>query len=110
MSTTELALDLDRAIDSAVADVGEALHLRRRAVGDAGLRRGLLERLETPAAPSELDPMEAARRATALFILGRDREVGPYATRSGNHRVSGITSKHFSQVINVTMTSHKLKG
>lgn len=87
MSTTELAIDLDRALDSAVADVGEALHLRRRAANEAALRRGLLERLEIPAAPSELEPPEAARRATALFILGRDPEVGPYALRSGDHRV-----------------------
>jgi len=87
MSTLDHALDIDRALESATADTGEALHLRRRAVSNANLRRGIRDMLNTPAAPSELPPEGAAKRATALFILARDEEVAPYAERSGNHRV-----------------------
>jgi hypothetical protein len=87
MSTTDLAPDLDRVLDSAIADVGEAQQLRRRIPSEAGLRRGLGDLVSADVAPGELDAAAAARRATALFILGRDAEVGPFAERSESHRV-----------------------
>ncbi|MHC4974733.1 MAG: hypothetical protein ACYTG3_20650, partial [Planctomycetota bacterium] len=62
--TTDLAIDLDRALDSALADVGEALHLRRRAAGAADLRRALRTLVRAPTGYGEPDAQTAARRAT----------------------------------------------
>ena len=84
---SELTLDIDRVLDSAVADVGEAQQLRRRAPTEAALRRGLRTVADDTAKPAEIDPQAAARRATALFILGRDSDVGPFAERADTHRV-----------------------
>ena len=85
--STDLAIDIHRAIDSAVADVGEAQQLRRRAAVERDLRRAVRDIAEQESEPSELDALDAARRATALFILGRDDEVGAFAERSQAHRV-----------------------
>jgi len=87
MSPTDVALDIDRVLDSAVADVGDALELRRRAVADRSLRSGIRSALQPAAEPSELDAARNARRAVALFILGRDEEVGRYAAAAESHRV-----------------------
>jgi len=87
MSTTDLAIDLDRALDSALADLGEALHLRRRASGEPELRRALRALVGSHDEPSAVDAREAARRATALFLLGEDARVGAYADRAESHRV-----------------------
>jgi len=83
----ELAIDIHRALDSAVADVGEAQQLRRRAATDADLRRAVREVANQTSKPTEVDAVDAARRATALFILARDHEVGAFAERSEAHRV-----------------------
>jgi len=85
--STDLAIDIDRVLDSAVTDVGEAQQLRRSAPGQAALRRGLRALADEPVQPDQVDPQEAARRATALFILGRDADVGRFAERAGSHRV-----------------------
>jgi DNA-directed RNA polymerase subunit alpha len=85
--TTDLAIDLDRALDSALADVGEALHLRRRAAGAADLRRALRTLVRAPTGYGEPDAHTAARRATAQFLLGQDAAVGQDAERSDSHRV-----------------------
>jgi len=87
MPTIDQAIDIDRALDAALADAGEAVELRRRALSDAGLRRGLrgVESLHTGSAV-ELDESAAARRATAHFILTEDSRVGPFAERAGTHR------------------------
>ncbi|MHC4493976.1 MAG: tetratricopeptide repeat protein [Planctomycetota bacterium] len=85
--TTDLAIDLDRALDSALADVGEALHLRRRAAGAADLRRALRTLVSAPTGYGEPDAQTAARRATAHFLLGQDAAVGRDAERSDSHRV-----------------------
>ena len=82
MSSVEVSLDVDRALDSAVADVGEALQLRRRAVADTHLRRGLKQRALDGADPEAMDAASCARMATALFILGRDADTGRFASRS----------------------------
>jgi DNA-directed RNA polymerase subunit alpha len=83
--STELAVDADRALDSAMSDVGEALHLRRRARGDADLRRAL--RYVADAMATGDDPREAARRATANFLLDRDTRVAAEARRTDAPRV-----------------------
>jgi len=85
--TTDLVIDIDRALDSALADVGEALHLRRRAAGAADLRRALRTLVSAPTGYGEPDAQTAARRATAQFLLGRDAAVGKDAERSDSHRV-----------------------
>jgi DNA-directed RNA polymerase subunit alpha len=88
MSTTEVALDPERALESAMADVGDALSLRRRAADDAALRAGIRAVADGgPGSPEELSPRDAARRATALFLLGRDAEVGRFAERADLARV-----------------------
>ena len=84
--TTDLAIDIDRALDSALSDVGEALHLRRRAAGAADLRRAL-KAVVAPTGYGDPDPQTAARRATAQFLLGQDTAVGRDADRSDSHRV-----------------------
>ncbi|MHC4578239.1 MAG: tetratricopeptide repeat protein, partial [Planctomycetota bacterium] len=85
---TDLAIDIDRALDSALSDVGEALQLRRRAAAEVGMRRALRALVDAPGTvPGAVEPAEAARRATALFLLRRDTEVGAYAERSDSHRV-----------------------
>ena len=86
MSMTDVAIDLDRALDSALADVGEALQLRRRVHSMADMRRALRGFVGGPADPS-LDPASAARRATAHFLLGNDARVGTFAERGESHRV-----------------------
>ena len=63
--STDLAIDIDRVLDSAVADVGEAQQLRRSAADQASLRRGLRGLADEPVPPGQVDPQEAARRATA---------------------------------------------
>ncbi|MEM8884122.1 MAG: DNA-directed RNA polymerase subunit alpha C-terminal domain-containing protein [Planctomycetota bacterium] len=84
----EPTMDLDRALDGAVADVGEAMQLRLRAESDTQLRRGLKNRVEgTAVMDAENDPTLASRRAVAHFILGNDEEVGPYASKGESHRV-----------------------
>lgn len=85
--TTDLAIDLDRALDSALADVGEALHLRRRAAGAADLRRALKTLVRAPTGYGEPDARTAARRATAQFLLGQDADVGQDAELADSHRV-----------------------
>ena len=83
--STDLAIDIDRALDSALADVGEAFQLRRRAAGLADLRRALRAVADAPH-EAEIDTHAAARRATACFILGDDARVGPYAEKADSHR------------------------
>ena len=85
--TTDLVIDLDRALDSALADVGEALHLRRRTAGAADLRRALRTLVSARTGYGEPDAQTAARRATAHFLLGQDTAVGQDAERSDSHRV-----------------------
>ncbi len=87
MSPSEVSIDIDRALEGAVSDSGEALQLRHRLATDSGLRRALRTRVEGDRLPDELEPREAARRATALFILGRDGDVGRYASRAEDHHV-----------------------
>jgi len=88
MSQPEQILDLDRALDSAASDVGEALQMRRRVDTDSALRRGLKSRLEgVSLAGAGIDATTAARRAAAYFILGNDAEVGAYAAKCESHRV-----------------------
>ncbi len=92
MSTTE-PLDFDRTLDSAIADVGDALELRRRAANDSGLRHGVLT--FTPddgKSAEELEVRDSERRAAALFILGRDARVGRYAYRADSYRVRHLWS------------------
>lgn len=85
--STELAIDIDRALDSAMADAGEARQLRRRAAESTGLRRALRAIVDAPpATAAEVDETTAARRATAHFILANDKRVGPFAERAGTHR------------------------
>jgi len=72
----EPTLDLDRALESAASDVGEAMQLRLRAETDTSFRRGLKNRVEG-----------AERRAVANFILGNDEDVGVYAERGESHRI-----------------------
>jgi len=85
MSATELAVDPDRALDSAMADVGEALHLRRRVRTDADLRRALRSVADAPGEPQ--DARTAARRATANFLLDRGGRLAADAKRSESHLV-----------------------
>ena len=82
--TTELAFDVQRALDGALADVGEALHLRRRAAGNGEIRRALrdLARSAEGAGPEAAD-----RRATTHFVLGHDESVGADAKDGDSHRV-----------------------
>jgi len=88
MSQTEQILDLDRALDSAASDVGEALQLRLRAESDSQLRRGLKDRVEgITLAGDNLDAAGSAKRAAALFILAEDERVGEYAAKGDKHRV-----------------------
>jgi len=88
MSQTEQILDLDRALDSAASDVGEALQLRLRAESDGSLRRGLKDRVERATlGGADLDAASCARRAAALFILAEDDHVGEYAAKGDKHRV-----------------------
>ena len=82
----DVAHDMDRALDSALADVGEALQLRRRAAGDAELRRGLRSVATASRDPQGLDPAQAGRVALAHFLMGNDEHVGPFAERSDSHR------------------------
>ena len=92
--TTELGLDLDRMIDSAIADVGDALEMRRRAASDAALRKALLPYVpEDGRRPEEQDVRECERRAATLFMLGRDREVGAVAQRADSYRVHHLWGK-----------------
>lgn len=86
MSTIEASIDIDRALDSALADVGEAFQFRRKAAGDAGLRRALRGFLES-AGETPPDATAAARCATATFILGQDEKVGDYADKADSHRM-----------------------
>ena len=85
--STDLVIDVERAIESAIADVGEAQQLRRSAPAKAGLRRSLRALPDEPISPGEVDSQAAARRAAALFILGRDGDVGAFAERTESHRV-----------------------
>ena len=85
--STELSIDIDRALDSALADIGEAQQLRRNVSTDVGLRRGLRALAAEPVTPAEVDASVAERRAVALFILGRDSEVGAFAEKAESHRV-----------------------
>jgi DNA-directed RNA polymerase subunit alpha len=88
MSQTDQILDLDRALDSAVSDVGEALNLRQRAASDSHFRRGLKGRLEGVSLVNEgMDAASSARRAAAHFILGMDERVGEHAVHGDTHRV-----------------------
>ena len=82
--TTEVAVDVQRALDSALADVGEALQLRHRAAGDSQLRRALRGLV---AHADGTDAFAAARRATARFLLGEDDRIGEDAEKSDSHRV-----------------------
>jgi DNA-directed RNA polymerase subunit alpha len=84
MSSTEFSVDIDRALDSAMADVGEALHLRRRAFGDGDMQRALRAVAD---GPEDGDGMAAGRRATANFLLDRHDRVGADARRSDSPRV-----------------------
>ncbi|MFI5401958.1 MAG: DNA-directed RNA polymerase subunit alpha C-terminal domain-containing protein [Planctomycetota bacterium] len=84
MSTAE-SVDIERALGSAMADVGEALHLRRRVFLDADLHRGLRGVADGP--EDGEDAAGAARRATANFLLDRHDRVGPDARRSEAPRV-----------------------
>jgi DNA-directed RNA polymerase subunit alpha len=85
MSSTEVPVDTDRALDSAMADVGEALHLRRRVFSDADLHRGLRGVADGP--EESEDAKGSARRATANFLLDRHDRVGPDARKSEAPRV-----------------------
>jgi DNA-directed RNA polymerase subunit alpha len=80
--STEMTVDIDRALDSAMADVGEALHLRRRVFLDPDLQRALRAVAEGP----EQGPDGAARRATANFLLDRHARVGRDARRCQSPR------------------------
>jgi DNA-directed RNA polymerase subunit alpha len=89
--STDVAIDLDRALDSALSDVGEALQLRRRAANQSDLRSALRALLQTPpTSPDLMDANTAARRATARFLLGQDARVGELAKRTESHRVHYI--------------------
>jgi len=83
--STEMTVDIDRALDSAMADVGEALYLRRRVFHDADLNRGL--RAIADGSEGDVDARGAARRATANFLLDRHDRVGEDAQRSEAPRV-----------------------
>jgi DNA-directed RNA polymerase subunit alpha len=84
----ETTIDLDRTLESAASDVGEAMQLRMRAESDTTLRRGLKNRLEGVAVRDvENDPAGAARRAVCNFILGNDEDVGDYAVQADSHRI-----------------------
>ena len=85
MSSTELSVDIERALDSAMADVGEALHLRRRVFSDAELHRALRGVADGPEEGE--DAKGAARRAAANFMLDRHDRVGPDARKSEAPRV-----------------------
>ena len=88
MSVMEPTLDLDRALESAASDVGEAMQLRMRAETDTSFRRGLKRRVEgAEVMEVENDPVGAARRAVANFILGNDEDVGVYASKGDSHRI-----------------------
>ena len=85
--TTDAAIDLNRALDSALADSGEALGLRRRTVSEADLRRALRQLVDDAPAAAAMESSQAEKHAAAHFILGNDEEVGSYADRTQNHRV-----------------------
>jgi len=85
MSSTEVSVDTDRALDSAMADVGEALHLRRRVFIDPDLHRALRGVADGP--EDGEDARGSARRATANFLLDRHDRVGPDARKSELPRV-----------------------
>jgi len=85
MFSTETSVDIDRALDSAMADVGEALQLRRRVFVDADLHRGL--RAVADGVEDGEDAAGSARRATANFLLDRHDRVGADAARSEAPRV-----------------------
>ena len=88
MSNMDTNIDLDRTLESAASDVGEAMQLRLRAESDTTLRRGLKNRLEgTAVLDVENDPAGAARRAVCHFILGNDEDVGDYAGTASSHRI-----------------------
>jgi len=83
--STELAVDVARALESALSDVGEALQLRRRVPASPELRQALRYLVQRPA--DETAPGAADRRAVANFLLGNDAAVGEDATQSSSHRV-----------------------
>jgi len=83
---TDVALDMDRVLDSALADAGEALQLRRRAASDADLRRGLRTLTAQARDAQGVEPARAARIALAHFLLGNDGDVGAFAERSDSQR------------------------
>ncbi len=85
MSTTESSVDIERALGSAMADVGEALHLRRRVFIDQELHRALRAVADGP--EDGEDAAGSARRATANFLLDRHDRVGADAIRSEAPRV-----------------------
>ncbi len=101
--STDIAIDIDRALDSALNDAGEALQLRQRALGDADLRaalRGLVD--GPPATAAECAPEDAARRAAAHFILGHDKDVPAYARQAATHRslyVAGLSALYLSSLV-----------
>jgi len=84
MSLTE-TVDIDRALDSAMSDVGEALHLRRRVFSDPDLSRALRAVADAPEGAE--DARSEARRATANFLLDRHSRVGAHARLSDSPRV-----------------------
>ncbi|MDH3590542.1 MAG: tetratricopeptide repeat protein [Planctomycetota bacterium] len=87
MSLSDVAIDIERALDSALTDSGEALGLRRRAVGAADLRLALRNLVDEGRQPAEIDETAAARHAAAHFILGQDSRVAEFADRANQHRV-----------------------
>jgi len=91
MNSTETSLDLDRALAAAAADAGEALLFRRRAGGDAEFRRALAAVADgEPRSPEDADGPTATRKAAALYILGRDAQVGGFARRSDATQVQRL--------------------
>ncbi len=85
--STDVAIDINRALDSALADSGEALGLRRRAVSEADLRRALRQLVDDAPAAAAMGASDAEKHAAAHFILSNDETVGGYAERTQNHRV-----------------------
>ncbi|MGQ0614460.1 MAG: DNA-directed RNA polymerase subunit alpha C-terminal domain-containing protein [Planctomycetaceae bacterium] len=88
MSTLHAPPDPVRVLEGAAADHAEAAALRRKVMDDTELRRGLRRFVEEDGRrPEECDSRDAGLRATALHILGRDDEVGPFAERCDAPRV-----------------------
>lgn len=90
MSITEFEPDLQRILESAAADVGDAVALRRRAASDANLRHSLSQLVEAGDGGVEPSPEQAERRATALFLLGKDDSMAPFARRADAYRVKHL--------------------